>query len=44
MNETLNQKLQRLAKESEKELRDIGLGKMLKIILDIQLIIEQRKD
>ena len=30
MNETLNQKLQRLAKESEKELRDIGLGKMLK--------------
>ena len=30
MSETLNQKLQRLAKESEKELRDIGLGKMLK--------------
>ena len=30
MNKTLNQKLQRLAKESEKELRDIGLGKMLK--------------
>ena len=30
MNETLNQKLQRLAKESEKELRDVGLGKMLK--------------
>ena len=29
MNETLNQKLQRLAKESEKELRDIGLGKMI---------------
>ena len=30
MNETLNQKLQRLAKESEKELRDIGLGDKLK--------------
>ena len=29
MSETLNQKLQRLAKESEKELRDIGLGKMI---------------
>ena len=30
MNETLNQKLQRLAKESEKELRAIGLGDKLK--------------
>ena len=30
MNETLNQKLQRLAKESEKELRDIGLRDKLK--------------
>ena len=30
MNETLNQKLQRLSRESEKELREIGLGKMLK--------------
>ena len=28
--ETLNQKLQRLAKESEKELREIGLGDKLK--------------
>ena len=30
MNETLNQKLQRLSRESEKELRDIGLGDKLK--------------
>ena len=40
MEETLNQKLQRLAKESEKELRDIGLGDKLKS--DIKYTINYR--
>lgn len=40
MKETLNQKLQRLAKESEKELRDIGLGDKLKS--DIEYTINYR--
>ena len=38
--ETLNQKLKRLAKESEKELRDIGLGDKLKT--DIKYTINYR--
>ena len=44
MSETLNQKLQRLAKESEKELRDIGLGDKLKTDINYTINYRAKKD